>query len=75
MLHQQSDNAASHFKHAGALEYFTSLAMNCGGPAECMYVYSFGVPGHGKGPFNGLVGTIKHKIHNLINRTPILIPN
>ena len=66
MLHQHSDNAASHFKNTGALEYFTSLAMKRGGPSECMYVYSFGAPGHGKGPFDGLGGTIKNKIHSLI---------
>ena len=34
-----------------------------------MYVYSFGAPGHGKGPFDGLGGTIKNKIHSLIKAT------
>ena len=34
-----------------------------------MYVYSFGAPGHGKGPFDGLGGTIKNKIYGLIQAT------
>ena len=62
-LHQHSDNASQHFKSTGAIEYFTSLIMKQGGPTECMYVYSFGAPGHGKGVFDGVEGTIKNKVH------------
>ena len=50
-LRQHSDNASQHFKSTGALQYFTSLINKWGGPSECMYVYSFGAPGHGKGVF------------------------
>jgi hypothetical protein len=31
-----------------------------------MYVYSFGAPGHGKGVYDGIGGTIKNKVHSLI---------
>jgi len=31
------------------------------------YVYTFGAPGHGKGPFDGYGGSFKNKIHSLIN--------
>lgn len=51
------------------MEYFTSLIDERGGPAKCKYVYSFGAPGHGKGPFDGLGGTIKKFIHGLITGT------
>ena len=30
------------------------------------YVYTFGAPGHGKGPFDGYGGSFKNKIHSLI---------
>jgi hypothetical protein len=68
-LHQHSDNATQHFKSTGALEYFTSLIIERGGPGQCMYVYSFGAPGHGKGVFDGVGGTIKNKISSLIKAT------
>ena len=48
------------------LEFFTSIAIDQGEPAECMYVYSFGAPGYEKAPFDGLGRTIKNKIHSLI---------
>ncbi len=65
-LHQHSDNASQHFKSTGAIEYFTSLIMKRGGATKCMYVYSFGAPGHGKGVFDGIGGAIKNKVHSLI---------
>ena len=69
-LHQHSDNAAQHFKSTGALEYFTSLIKKGGrNPTLCKYVYSFGAPGHGKGCFDGVGGTFKNKIHQLIKST------
>jgi hypothetical protein len=36
---------------------------------ECVYVYSFGAPGHGKGVFDGVGGAIKNKVHSLIKAT------
>ena len=40
--------------------------MKRGGPTECMNVYSFGAPDHGKGVFDGIGGAIKNKVHSLI---------
>jgi hypothetical protein len=67
-LHQHSDNASQHFKSTGALKY-TSLIKEQGGPTECVYVYSFGAPGHGKGVFDGVGRAIKNKVHSLIKAT------
>jgi hypothetical protein len=39
------------------------------GPTECVYLYSFGAPGHGKGVFDGVGGAIKNKVHSLIKAT------
>ena len=60
-LHQHSDNA-SHFKSTGALHYFTTLINDRGGPSATAYVYNFGAPGHGKGPYDGIGGRFKNKI-------------
>ena len=65
-LHLHSDNAGQHFKSSGAIGYFNSLILDRGGAADCMHVYSFGAPGHGKGFFDGLGGALKNKIHSLI---------
>ena len=50
-LHLQSDNAVQYFKSSGAIEYFNLLILDRGGAADCIYVYFFGAPGHGKGCF------------------------
>ena len=55
-IHIQSDNVGRHFKGSVAIEYFKSLVNDCCGATYCMYVYSFGDPGHGKGFFDGLGG-------------------
>ena len=52
ILHNHSDNA-SHFKRCWAVNFFTSLIEDCGGPKKCAFVVSFGAPGHGKGIFDG----------------------
>ncbi|KAL7490471.1 hypothetical protein ACHAWT_000101 [Skeletonema menzelii] len=69
-FHRHSDNAAQHFKNTGAIEFFTSL-INIHGRdiSKCKYVYSFGAPGHGKGCFDGIGGTFKNKVHQLIKST------
>ena len=54
ILHQHSDNAGQHFKNTGHINYFTGLVKNRGGGAKTAYVYSFGAPSHGKGPYNGV---------------------
>ena len=61
-LHQHSDNASTHFKNTGAIHYFTTLINERGGPTETAFVYSFGAPGHGKGPYDGIGGRWKNKI-------------
>ena len=61
-LHMKSDNAASHFKSAGAMEYYTSLADERGGASETAYMYAFGAPKHGKSPNDGAGGGYKHRV-------------
>ncbi|KAL7550152.1 hypothetical protein ACHAWF_013398 [Thalassiosira exigua] len=61
-LHQHSDNAGQHFKNTGAINYFSTLIDERGGPISTAYVYTFGAPGHGKGPYDGIGGRWKHKI-------------
>ncbi|EJK73457.1 hypothetical protein THAOC_04918 [Thalassiosira oceanica] len=65
-LFRHSDNAGQHFKNTGAIHYFTTLILERGGPTKTGYVYTFGAPGHGKGPFDGYGGSFKNKIHSLI---------
>ncbi|KAL7534418.1 hypothetical protein ACHAXR_005863 [Thalassiosira sp. AJA248-18] len=65
-LHQHSDNAGQHFKNTGAINYFTTLINDRGGPSKTAYIYSFGAPGHGKGPYDGIGGRWKHKIDQVI---------
>ena len=60
-LHKHSDNA-THFKSTGAINYFTTLINDRGGPTKTAFVYSFGAPGHGKGPYDGIGGRWKNKI-------------
>ena len=65
-LHQHSDNA-SHFKSTGAIHYFTTLINDRGGPTKTAYVYCFGAPGHGKGPFDGIGGRWKNKVRQALS--------
>ena len=60
-LHQHSDNAGQHFKSTGAINYYTSIIDRRGGASETAYVYTFGAPGHGKGPYDRIGGRWKHK--------------
>lgn len=66
ILFTHSDNAAQHFKNTGAMQYYASLTKERGGAGECAYVYCFGAPGHGKGPYDGIGGRWKSKIDNCI---------
>ncbi|KAL7490747.1 hypothetical protein ACHAWT_000278 [Skeletonema menzelii] len=61
-----SDNAAQHFKNTGAMEFYSSLSKERGGAAQTAYVYNFGAPGHGKGPYDGIGGRWKSKIDQCI---------
>ena len=54
-LHQHYGNTI-HFKSTGAINYFTTFINDRGGPSETAFVYSFGAPGHGKGPYDGIGG-------------------
>ncbi|KAL7549077.1 hypothetical protein ACHAWF_012345 [Thalassiosira exigua] len=66
-LHQHSDNAGQHFKNTGAINYFTTLINERGGPVNTAYVYTFGAPGHGKGPYDGIGGRWKRKIDQSVS--------
>jgi hypothetical protein len=44
-IHDNSDNAAQHFKSTGALSMFAEMAMNLN--PETHASYCFGCPGHG----------------------------
>ena len=61
-LHQHSENSGQHFKNTWAINYFTTLTIKHVGPNETVFVYSFGAPGHGKGPYDGIGGTLKRYI-------------
>ena len=70
-LHQHSDNAGQHFKNTGAINYYTTLIDERGGPSETAFVYSFGTPGHGKGPYDGIGGRWKRKIDQCMSTAKI----
>ena len=61
-LHQHSDNTGSHFRNTGAMNYYTTLINDRGGPTKTAFMYSFGAPGHVKGPYDGIGGWWKRKI-------------
>ena len=65
-MFNHSDNASQHFKSTGNLEFFSRLVEDQGEPGKCAFVYSFGAPGHGKGPWDGVGGGWKMKVANLI---------
>jgi len=44
---------------------FSSLAQDHAG-SDYSYIYSFGAPGHGKGPYDGVGGAFKNRTHQLI---------
>lgn len=49
-----SDNVSQYFRSTGNLEFFSRLQEDQGGPGKCVFVYSSGTPGHGKGSLDGL---------------------
>ena len=51
-LHQHSDNASQHFKNTGAMHFFTCMHHQV--PRFAAFVYTFGAPDHGKGPWDGI---------------------
>ena len=59
-LHQHSNNASQHVKNTGALYFFTCLTT--GIIMFAAYIYTFGAPGHGKGPWDGIGGRWKSKV-------------
>ena len=54
-LHIHSDNAGSHFKNSRTLNYLSRLFERLG----VKVTWSFGCPGHGKGPWAGFGGLLK----------------
>lgn len=61
-LHMESDNATQHFKNTEEMAFYSRMAEERGGSTECAFVYSFGPPHHGKGPWDGFGGTLKRKV-------------
>ena len=45
------------------MHYFTTLIDDRGGPTETAFVYSFGAPGHEKGPYDGIGRRWKNKVY------------
>ena len=66
LIRQHSDNVGQHFKNTRAINYFKTLIIKHGGPIETTFVYSLGVPGHVKGPYDRIGGIFKNRIHCLI---------
>ena len=61
-LHVHSDNAGSHFKNSRTLNYLSRLK---GLFQQLVKVtWSFGCPGHGKGPWDGLGGLMKRVLRS-----------
>ena len=88
-LHQHSDNASSHFKSTGAVEWFSRFAerqavacqkaMELKDPLPACFTWTFGAPGHGKGLWDGLGGMLKSKAKSIVrgaqsSKTATVIP-
>ena len=63
-IHIHSDNAGSHFKNSRTLNYLSRLRSRLQSVVEEAGVvfkvtWSFGCPGHGKGPWDGFGGLLK----------------
>lgn len=59
-LHIHSDNAGSHFKNSRTLNYLSRLR----DLLERKVTWSFGCPGHGKGPWDGIGGMMKRALRS-----------
>jgi len=59
-----SDNASQHFKSTGAMHFFSKCTSRNNDRTRS--VYTFGCPGHGKGPWDGLGGTHKHFVASAV---------
>ena len=59
----RSDGAASHFKNRFTLHFLGEFAEE---QALTSLTWDFGAPGHGKGPWDGIGGVVKHKTINLM---------
>ena len=70
-LHQHSNNAGQHFKNTGAINYYTTLIDSRGGPSETAFLYSFGAPGHVRGPYDGIGGRWKNKIDQCMSTAEV----
>ena len=88
-LHLHSDNASSHFKSTGAVEWTSRLAetqatacqkeMQLDDPPPTCVTWTFGAPGHGKGLWDGLGGMLKSKAKSIVrgaqsSKTATVIP-
>jgi len=69
-LHIHSDNAGSHFKNGRTLNYLSRLK---GVLQDKKVTWSFGCPGHGKGPWDGMGGLTKRVLRSDTIKQKIVI--
>lgn len=69
-IHIDSDGAAAHFKQRGSLHHITYLTAMYG----LQVTWTFGCPGHGKGQWDGLGGTVKNKTGNYLKAYDKFMP-
>ena len=67
-----SDGAASHFKQRFSIHFLKTFAKSSNLEAIS---WDFGAPGHGKGPWDGLAGTIKRTMRNRIFELELTLEN
>jgi hypothetical protein len=66
----RSDGAGSHFKNRFTLQFLTLYQ---GTMEQARVSWCFGAPGHGKGPWDGLAGTLKHSLRRRIIDRELLL--
>lgn len=67
-LHIRSDGAASHFKSVNTLYFLTELKQKFKARFNRV-TWSFNAPGHGKGTWDGLGGSLKHRTKRYLIKT------
>jgi hypothetical protein len=68
-LHIHSDNAGSHFKSSKTMNFLSRLR----GMFGWKVTWSFGCPGHGKGPWDGFGGMLKRVMRRATTDEKVLL--
>ena len=71
-LHVHSDNAGSHFKNSRTLNYLSKLKEMFRQLSKV--TWSFGCPGHGKGPWDGIGGLMKRVLRSDTINQKVMAP-